>query len=246
MNKKKWVLVTGGTRGIGLAIVKTLIEHNYDVIFTYHLSDTIAHEIEASFSGHSSKVMAFKCDAGSYDETKKLSDALLIKYGAPYAVICNAGITADCSILNMSPTQWEKVIKNNLSSAYNITNCFAAAMINEEDGCILYISSVSAFYGNIGQTNYSASKAGLIGFMKSVSKETARFNIRTNAVAPGYIDTDMISNIPDSTKVKALKTIPLKRYGEASEVAYLVAFLLNKNSSYITGQTIVIDGGLTA
>lgn len=245
-NNTKWVFLTGGTRGIGRAIVEILVNNGYDVIFTYQSSDIIAQEISSSLTNNAARAYGYKCNAGSYSETERLSKELLLKYGAPYAVICNAGSTNDSAIMNMTPHQWDSVINSNLTSAYNITNCFIRSMIEKSDGCILYISSVSAFHGNIGQANYSASKAGLIGFMKSVSKEAARFNIRTNVIAPGYIDTDMTDGIPDTIKDKIIKTIPLKRYGQSSEVAFLVMSLMNEGCSYVTGQTFVIDGGLSS
>jgi 3-oxoacyl-[acyl-carrier protein] reductase len=242
MDQGDWTLVTGGSRGIGKAIVERLGNKGRPVIFTYLQSEAAAADLERHFA--EGLVRGWRCDGRDPVQVRNFSDAVIAKHGAPRAVINNAGITNDALLLNMESHQWHEVIQTNLDSTYNITRTFLPAMIQREQGAIIQISSVSGLRGNVGQTNYSATKAALIGFSRSLALEVARFNLRVNVVAPGLIETELAAGIPEADRRKLIRSIPLRRLGNPNDVATLVEFLISDDASYITGQIFVVDGGL--
>lgn len=246
VESKKWVLVTGGTRGIGRGLVEAFCGAGYDVVFTYQRSHDSAAALERAMADEGASAAGHCCDSADEAAVNALALGLLAERGAPHAVVNNVGITRDAVLMRMSSTQWNDVINANLNAAFYVTRAFVEAMLGKGDGVILQMSSVSGFKGNIGQTNYSATKAALIGMTRSLALELGRFNIRVNAIAPGFIATEMVADIPES-KIKAIRaSIPLRRLGTVREVAALATYLASADSAYITGQTFVIDGGLTA
>jgi len=234
-------IVTGATRGIGRVIALKLAQEGANISFNYlknkKLADSLIDEIEK----YGVKVLGFKVDVRDFDKVQKMKDTILDKLGAVHILINNAGITKDVSLAMMTQEDWDSVVDSNLKGTFNITKAFIFTFMKQKFGDIINISSLSGLMGMAGQTNYSASKGGIISFTKSLAKEVAPFNIRVNAVAPGFIETDMVANLNHS---KILDLIPMKRLGKPEEVAEVVNFLLQKNSAYITGQVIRIDGGL--
>lgn len=240
-----WVLVTGGARGIGRSTVEYLCHRGYEVVFTYSTSQEQAAALSESQTRVGLRCTAVKCDGRNKAHVKEAVAGLLAQKGAPYALINNMGICRDATILRMNDDEWESVIETNLGSAFSFTQQVARSMIARRDGVIIQISSVAGIKGVVGQTNYSASKAGLIGFTRSLALELARFNIRVNAIAPGFIDTDMLSQLSSDRRSSLASSIPLRRIGSVADVTGLVDFLLSDKASYIIGQTLVVDGGLT-
>lgn len=245
-DRKLWVMITGGTRGIGKGLVEAFCAAGYDVVFTYQSSRASAEALEQAMREKGFVAQAYCCDGADQIAMQDLARDLITTRGAPYALVNNMGITRDTVLMRMSGEQWNEVINTNLNSAFYATRAFIDAMLNEGDGVVLQMSSVSGFKGNIGQSNYAASKAAMIGMTRALALELGRFNIRVNAIAPGYIATEMVSEIPEKKLKSILDTIPLRRMGSVEEVANLATFLANPQSAYITGQTFVIDGGLSA
>lgn len=243
--KDRWVLVTGGSRGIGKALV-TNLSHEYDVVFTYANSEEKAQALTNSINAMKDhgNVIAEKCDVRDIDRTKILCSQLIDKLGPPYGIICNAGITRDDIFLKMSPENWYGVIDNNLNGAFGILHHMVPHIIQEKCGSIIFMSSIAAIKGVIGQTNYSASKAAMLGFSRSLARELSRFKITVNAILPGFVETDMTDLLSEQKK-DIVKSIPLRRFADPIEIYYLVDYLLSDKSRYITGQEFVIDGGLT-
>ncbi|WP_300003793.1 3-oxoacyl-ACP reductase FabG [uncultured Cedecea sp.] len=245
MNNKKLVLVTAGSRGIGAAIVKELVQQNYFVVFTYKSNKDLAEELVSSLNKDDTVCCCHPCDVSNINDIKELSDFLLKKHGVPYGIINNAGITRDDFNFSMSIDAWLDVINTNLNSLFYINHYLLNAMLLKKDGCIININSISGLRGNVGQTNYSASKSAQYGFTKSLAREVGNFNIRVNCIAPGPIATDMISSIPKKTLAQLVKLTPLQKMGEPEDIAMMVSFLLGHGGRHITGQTLVIDGGLS-
>lgn len=244
--KKQWVLVTGGTRGIGRGLVAAFCAAGYDVVFTYQRSHEAAAELVREMAATGARAAGHCCDSADEEAVNALARGLLVERGAPHAVVNNVGITRDAVLMRMSREQWTDVVNANLNASFYVTRAFAHAMVEEGDGVILQMSSVSGFKGNVGQTNYSATKAAMIGMTRSLALELGRFNVRVNAIAPGFITTAMTAEIPEA-KLKSLGAgIPLRRFGTVREVASLATYLASADAAYITGQTFVIDGGLTA
>lgn len=242
----KWVLVTGGTRGIGKGLVEEFCRANYDVVFTYQNSHDVAKMLEESIGNANGEAFGYCCDGADEAAVKLFGQKTLIQRGAPYAIVNNVGITRDTVFMRMETEQWLDVINVNLNSTFYAIRVFIESMLEQGEGVILQMTSVSGLKGNAGQTNYSASKGALIGMTRSLALELGRFNIRVNAIAPGYIETDMLTDIPEK-KAKAIKdSIPLRRLGTVKEVASLAVYLASQDAAYITGQTFVIDGGLTS
>ncbi|MEP7195070.1 MAG: 3-oxoacyl-[acyl-carrier-protein] reductase [Saprospiraceae bacterium] len=237
-------LVTGGSRGIGSAIVEKFVNNGVEVAFTYLSSPEKAQELIHKLEHFKIPIKAYQSDASSHNQSKELIDQVIKDFGKLDILVNNAGITKDNLIMRMTEDQWDQVIQINLKSVFNLTKFAVAQMMRQKSGSIINISSVVGIFGNAGQANYAASKAGMIGFTKSVAKEVASRNIRCNVIAPGFIETEMTQVLDEKTKENFLKNIPLKRLAKGSEVADVVAFLGSDQSSYITGQVISVCGGL--
>ena len=237
-------LVTGGSRGIGAAIVKKFVEEGAIVYFTYHSSSALSDALAASLGDASGKAIPFQSDAADFEAAGAAVGKVLEAEGRLDVLVNNAGITDDTLMLRMSEEQWDRVINANLKSVFNLTKHALRPMLKNRKGSIINMSSVVGVFGNAGQANYAASKAGIIGFTKSIAKELGSRNIRCNAIAPGYIETEMTQELDDKVKETFLQNIPLKRMGSAEEIADLALFLASPRATYITGQVISICGGL--
>ncbi len=240
----KKAVVTGGSRGIGKAIVLELASQGADVVFTYHSSVEAAAEIEKSCSEYGVKVFGFKADAASFQAAIDTIAFAEEKLGGVDILVNNAGITKDGLLLRMSENDFDTVVNANLKSVFNYTKAALKPMMKQKFGRIVNISSVVGIIGNPGQANYVASKAGVIGLTKSNAKELASRNITVNAVAPGFIETDMTNKLNDNQKQAMLANIPLSRFGTGKDIAKAVSFLVSPDADYITGQTISVDGGM--
>ncbi len=240
----KVALITGATRGIGKQIAIKLAKEGYDIAINYRKENEELANAKAEIEKNNVKCLAVQGDVSNFDDTKRLVDEVINEFGAIDVLVNNAGITKDMLILRMQKEDFESVINVNLTGTFNVTKNVVPYMMKKRSGRIINISSVVGISGNAGQTNYSASKAGIIGFTKSLAKEVASRNILVNAVAPGFIETDMTSVLKDDVKAEIAKNIPLRRMGTADDVANVVKFLASDDSSYITGQVISVDGGL--
>lgn len=243
--KNKVAIVTGGSRGIGRAIAKVLASAGCDVVITYKSSAQQAQEVVSEIS-KSSKAMAIQADSSKFEDAQRVVDEVLKNFGKIDILINNAGITKDNLLLRMSESEWDDVIETNLKGVFNFTKAVIKHMISQRSGKIINIASVVGLIGNPGQANYAASKAGIIGFTKALAKEVASRNIQVNVVAPGYVETEMTEKLNDEQKKRLFEMIPAKRIAKPEEIAYVVKFLASSESDYITGQVIVVDGGLTA
>ncbi|TVR77117.1 MAG: 3-oxoacyl-[acyl-carrier-protein] reductase [Chitinophagaceae bacterium] len=241
----KVALITGGTRGIGEGMVEEFMKAGADVAFTYVSSESKATSLEERFSANQNKIKGFKSDASSYSEAETLVNDVINTFGKIDILINNAGITRDNLILRMSENQWDDIMDVNLKSVFNLTKHVARPMMKQRNGSIINISSIVGLSGNAGQSNYAASKSGVIGFSKSIAAELGSRNIRCNVIAPGFIETDMTDALGEDAKKDFLNSIPLKRLGKPSEIGKLAAFLGSDDASYITGQVVSICGGLS-
>ncbi len=241
---KKTALVTGGTRGIGLAIVRQLANEGYDVVFTFSSSEEKAKAIVDELSGNGPSVFSIKADAASFEDTEKVVNYAIEKLGNVGVLVNNAGITKDALLLRMTEEDFDKVIATNLKGVFNYSKLISKHMMKNKYGKVINISSVVGITGNPGQVNYVASKAGVIGFTKSMAKEFGTKNITVNAVAPGFIESDMTSKMNEKAIDAMLGMIPLKRAGKPEDVAKVVSFLASNAANYITGQVIKVDGGM--
>ncbi len=241
---KNVALVTGGGRGIGRAIVLALAEAGAAVAFTYKSSAQQAEELvnELTAQGHTAR--AYQADAVSTANAADVVNRVVNEFGRLDILVNNAGITKDGLLMRMSEEDWDAVIDNNLKSVYNYTKAACRQMMSQRSGRIINITSIVGVTGNAGQANYAASKAGIIGFTKAVAKELGSRNIAVNAVAPGYVQTEMTEKLNDEQKKALADLIPLKRTAQAHEIASVVRFLASADASYITGQVICVDGGL--
>ena len=245
MDEIKTILVTGGSRGIGKEVALKYAENGYNVVINYVSDKTDVEAIKNELLEKGAHdVLLAKADVTNAEQIEELVKHTIEKFGAIDVLVNNAGITKDNLLMRMSEEEFDKVIEVNLKGTYIVTKAVTKYMMKKRKGSIINLSSVVGVAGNAGQCNYSASKAGIIGFTKSVAKELASRNIRANAVAPGFIETDMTSVLSDSVKENIYSQIPLKRMGTAKEVAELVYFLGEDTSSYITGQVINVDGGM--
>lgn len=238
----KVAIVTGGTRGIGRAIVEKFVQEGASVGFSYVSSSEKANAIVQGFDD--GKVKAFKSDASIMDEAKSLVDGVVAEFGKVDILVNNAGITRDNLMLRMSEDQWDEVIQTNLKSVFNLTKCILRTMLKQRAGSIINMGSVVGVFGNAGQANYAASKAGIIGFSKSIAKEVGSRGIRCNVITPGFIQTEMTDELPEDVRMKYIESIPLHRFGEVTEIAEGCVFLGGDSSRYITGQVISICGGM--
>jgi 3-oxoacyl-[acyl-carrier protein] reductase len=242
--ENKVVLVTGASRGIGKAIATLFAESGAQVAFTYLSSVEKGQALEKELAGYGIKAKGYRSDAANYQESEDLVNAVLEDFGAIDILINNAGITRDGLLMRMSEEQWDEVMRVNLKSVFNLTKAATKPMMKAKSGSIINLTSIVGIKGNAGQANYAASKAGIIGFTKSVALELGSRNIRCNAIAPGFIETEMTGELNEATVEEWKKSIPLKRGGQAQEVANVCLFLGSELSSYVTGQTIQVDGGL--
>ena len=242
--ENKNILITGGSRGIGKGIVYKLVENGANVAFTYSSSSSVSKEIVNDLASEKNNVKAYKSDASVFEQCETLIKNVISDFGDIDVLINNAGITKDNLLMRMSENDFEKVIDINLNSCFNLTKCAIREFVKKKEGVIINISSIVGIKGNAGQTNYSASKAGINGFTKSIALELGSRNIRCNVIAPGFIKTEMTDNLSASVIESWNSSIPLRRPGETHDVANLCLFLASDLSSYITGQVINVDGGL--
>ena len=237
-------LVTGGSRGIGRAIVEELAHANWRVGFTYSSSEEAANSIVAGLRQQNLVAAAYKADVREFSRAAEVVAQVERDFGPIDLLVNNAGIKRDSALFRMSPDNWKEVIDTNLGGTFNYSKNVLLGMMKRKSGVIVNIVSVSGVIGLAGQTNYSASKAGVIGFTKALAKEVARFQIRVNAVAPGFIETDMLSDMPEAARKSMFTQIPLGSLGSPKQVAQVVAFLAGEGSGYITGQVLPVDGGM--
>lgn len=242
--ENKVALVTGATRGIGRGIALKLAEQGADVAFTYVSSPEKAKKVEEELKAFGVKAKAYLSDAGDYDAAEKLINSIVEDFGRVDAVVNNAGITRDGLLMRMTEENWDQVMDTNLKSVFNITKHVQRIMLKQRSGSIINLSSIVGIRGNAGQSNYAASKAGVIGFSKSIAQELGSRNIRCNVIAPGFIETEMTEKLDQETVNNWKKSIPLGRAGTTEDVANAVLFLASDLSTYISGQTINVCGAL--
>ena len=242
--ESKTALVTGGTRGIGRAIVLELAAAGADVAFTYARSAEAAEEVKKEVEALGRKALSYPADAADAARADEVISDIVKEWGKLDVLVNNAGITKDTLIMRMSEAQWDDVITTNLKSVFNYSKSAVRPFMKARAGSIINISSVVGLSGNAGQTNYAASKAGIIGFSKSLAKELASRNIRVNVIAPGYIKTEMTGQLPEKVMDAIKASIPMGEAGEVQDIAAGVVFLASDASRYITGETIRIDGGM--
>ena len=239
--KDKNVLITGSTRGIGLAIAHKFASLGANIILNGR--GEVSEDVLAEFKDYPVKVFAVIGDVSDFADAKRMIDQAIAELGSVDVLVNNAGITQDTLMLKMTEEDFEKVIKINLTGAFNMTQAVLKQMIKAREGAIINMSSVVGLMGNIGQANYAASKAGLIGFTKSVAREVANRNVRVNALAPGMIESDMTAVLSDKVKEATLAQIPMKHFGQAEHIADATVFLAGQD--YLTGQVLAVDGGLS-
>ena len=239
MFSDKVAIVTGGTRGIGRAIVEALAREGAKVVFTYAQNKALADEV-----ANGETIVGFQADVSSFDQAKELVKQVKERFGRIDILVNNAGITRDKLVALMSEKDWDDVLDTNLKGPFNLAKHTAGVMIRQKSGSILNITSISGIIGMPGQVNYSSSKAGMIGFTKALAKELAKANVRVNALALGFVETDMTGVLNPEYRAKALEQIPLARFAKPGEIADVALFMLSDKASYITGQVLQIDGGL--
>ena len=242
--EKKVVLITGASRGIGKAIAEKCVAEGAKVAFTYMSSDEKAKQLADELTSSGGVAKGFKSNAADFDAAQKLVDEVVAEFGTVDVLVNNAGITRDTLLMRMSEEQWDEVINTNLKSAFNLTKAVQRPMLKARSGSIINMSSVVGVSGNAGQVNYAASKAGMIGFTKSVAQELGSRNIRCNAIAPGFIETEMTAALDEKVVEDWRNSIPLKRGGSPEDVANAVLFLGSDMSAYVTGQTLHVCGGM--
>tara|TARA_A100001037_G_scaffold199579_1_gene178524 strand:+ start:92 stop:838 length:747 start_codon:yes stop_codon:yes gene_type:complete len=242
--KDKVALITGGARGIGRSICESFAENGCNVAFTYNNSKEAAEELVKELKKYDVKVKSYKSDASDHDKSVELIDNVISDFERIDVLVNNAGITKDNLLMRMSPSDFKDVVNVNLGSVFNLTKSSIRIFLKQKQGSIINISSIVGVKGNAGQSNYAASKAGIIGFSKSIALELGSRNIRCNVVAPGFIETDMTDSLSADVLEKWKESIPLKRSGKPNDVGNACVFLASDLSSYITGQVLQVDGGL--
>lgn len=242
--EEKIAVVTGAGRGIGRGIALALAREGAMVVVNYNGSKERAEGVVAEIEKAGGKAVAIQCNVSDFEQAKEFYAGIVKEYGRIDILVNNAGITRDNLIMKMSEEEFQDVIQTNLAGTFNGIKFVSRPMMKQRCGHIINIASVSGVIGNMGQANYSASKAGVIGLTKAMAKELASRNITVNAVAPGFIATDMTDKLPDSVKEEACKTIPLKEFGNVEDVAEAVVFLASDKARYITGQVLCVDGGI--
>lgn len=238
-------LVTGASRGIGRAIAIELGAGGFRVAVGYQNSEDAAGEVCSIIRKNGGTAVPARADVSSREQAESLVKTVSDELGAPEVLVNNAGITRDNLLMRMKDSEWDDVLRTNLNSVFYCTRAVIRGMMKARFGRIIAISSVSGLAGNAGQANYAAAKAGILGFVKSVARETASRGVTVNAIAPGYIETDMTSALPEDIKKGIMANIPAGRYGEPKDVALAAAFLASDAAAYITGQVIAVDGGMT-
>lgn len=241
----KVALVTGGSRGIGKAIALKFASEGADVVFTYLSNKAAAEQTEQELGQFGHRVKAYASDASSFESAHELVKQVIEDFSRIDILVNNAGIIRDTLLMRMTEQQWDEVLNGNLKSAFNFTHAVVPLMARQRAGSIISLSSVVGIAGNAGQANYAASKAGIIALSTSVAKEMGSRNVRCNCIAPGFIDTDMTSSLPEELRKEWAKTIPLRRCGTPEEVANVALFLASDLSSYVTGQVIHCCGGMS-
>lgn len=245
MLKNKVALITGASRGIGKGIAETFAKNGADIAFTFASSVEKARAFEQELaSKYGVKVIGYQSDASNYNAAQELADKVVADFGSIDILINNAGITRDTLLMRMSEEQWDEVMNTNLKSAFNLTKACLKTFLKNKAGSIINMTSVVGVTGNAGQANYAASKAGMIGFTKSIAKELGSRNVRCNAIAPGFIETEMTAALNADVVKGWVDTIPLKRGGTTDDVANACLFLASDMSTYITGQTLSVCGGM--
>jgi len=240
----KTAIITGGSRGIGKGIVETFAKHGANVAFTYSSSSEAAENLATEVSKFGVKAKAYQSDAASYSDSEALAVKVLEDFGSIDILVNNAGITKDNLLMRMSEADFDKVIEVNLKSVFNMTKAVQRTMLKQRKGSIINMSSVVGVKGNAGQTNYAASKAGIIGFSKSVALELGSRDIRCNVIAPGFIETEMTGKLDEKTVQSWREAIPLKRGGSPEDIANACVFFASDLSAYVTGQVLNVDGGM--
>ena len=243
--KNKTTLITGASRGIGKGIAEVFAKQGSNIAFTYNASTEAAMALEKELQSYGIKAKGFQSNAANFEAAQQLASDVIAEFGNIDILINNAGITKDNLLLRISEDDFDKVIEVNLKSVFNLTKAVIRPMMKQRSGSIINMSSVVGVKGNAGQSNYAASKAGIIGFTKSIAKEVGSRNIRCNAIAPGFIQTEMTDVLNDDVKKALLSSIPLKRLGQGEEIANSCLYLASEMSSYVTGQTLVVDGGMS-
>ena len=240
----KTAIITGASRGIGKGIAQVFAKEGANVAFTYSSSVEAANELEKELNALGIKAKGYKSNAASFDEAQKLAADVVEEFGSIDILVNNAGITKDNLLMRISEEDFDTVIEVNLKSVFNMTKAVQRTMLKQRKGSIINMSSVVGIKGNAGQTNYAASKAGIIGFSKSVALELGSRNVRSNVIAPGFIETEMTAKLDENTVNTWRSAIPLKRGGSPEDVANVCVFLASDMSAYVTGQTINVDGGM--
>ncbi len=243
-HKGKTVIVTGGSRGIGRACCLAFAREGANIVFNYNKSKEEAEKLAGELKSLNVQAIYEQVDVKDYDQCRGLIEKTLKKFEKLDILVNNAGITRDKALFMMLPEDWKEVIDTNLGGMFNMTRAAITTLMKQKSGCIINMSSVSGLSGLARQTNYSASKAGIIGFSKALAKEVAAFNIRVNVVCPGFIKTDMVNSLKEEQKKAILESISSKRLGEPVEVAAVCVFLASERSRYMNGQTLRVDGGL--
>ncbi|ASS91591.1 MAG: 3-oxoacyl-[acyl-carrier-protein] reductase [Bacillaceae bacterium] len=240
----KTALVTGGSRGIGRAIAIDLAKNGADVAVNYSGNEEKANEVVKEIESLGRKAFAIRANVANADEVNSMVNEVIERFGRLDILVNNAGITKDNLLMRMKESEWDDVININLKGVFNCTKAVTRQMMKQRSGRIINIASIVGIAGNAGQANYVAAKAGIIGLTKTTAKELAGRNITVNAVAPGFISTDMTDQLPEQIRNEMLKQIPLGRFGEPNDIANMVTFIASDKSSYMTGQTLCLDGGM--
>lgn len=243
-NDRKVAVVTGGGRGIGRAICLELASRGYDIVVNCAHGEQAAAQTASDCEALGAKAISVRADVGVFDEAKGLIDAAMTVFGRIDVLVNNAGITRDGLLMKMTEEQFDDVIATNLKGAFNCMKHVSRIMLKARAGAIVNVASIVGIAGNAGQVNYAASKAGIIGMTKSMAKELGKRGVRVNAVAPGYIETDMTADLPQEAKDEFAKQVALGRFGKPEDVAKVVAFLAGGDAGYVTGQVLVVDGGI--
>jgi 3-oxoacyl-[acyl-carrier protein] reductase len=241
---QKIALVTGGSRGIGRAIALALASAGADVVLSYRSASAEAEAVAAEIRGMGRRAEALQVDVSQFDPAREMVEGIVARFQRLDILVNNAGITKDSLLMRMSEADWDIVLDTNLKSVFNVTKAAIRPMMSQRSGKIVNITSVSGVTGNAGQANYAASKAGIIGFTKTMAKELGSRNIQVNAVAPGFVETDMTAKLSDDQRKALAEHIPLKRTATPGEIAAAVRFLASPDADYITGQVLCVDGGM--